>query len=169
MGFEPSECNSPVDCCSSPARRGRLLTILSHRERIGTESLIHPAAVRYAPCSDRRIVSGVDNGIRRERHTRRVGKKVSGGHFFSSGENPWEDDGTPDGVLASSHFLSYQGDISDGCKQLIFRPFTGIALNIIPYFPIIIFVTDHMIIETFLPNRKTCLFGHGSFHHPDHR
>jgi len=30
----------------------------------------------------------VDNGTRRERPARRAGKKVSGGHFFSSGESP---------------------------------------------------------------------------------
>ena len=35
------------------------------------------------------FLSGLD-GIRRERPDRREGKKVSGGHFFSSGENPWD-------------------------------------------------------------------------------
>jgi len=37
----------------------------------------------------------VDNGIRRERPDRREGKKVSSGHFFSSGENPGTNDGIP--------------------------------------------------------------------------
>jgi hypothetical protein len=43
------------------------------------------------------------NGIRRERPDRREGKKVSGGHFFSSGENPWNVDGIPQGVSATFH------------------------------------------------------------------
>ena len=40
-------------------------------------------------------------GIRRARPTRRVGKKVSGGHFLSAGENPWKADGVPVGMLAA--------------------------------------------------------------------
>ena len=44
-----------------------------------------------------------DNGIRRERPDRREGKKHAGGMFFSSGENPWKADGTPQGVLATFH------------------------------------------------------------------
>ena len=51
------------------------------------------------------------NGIRRERPDRREGKKVSGGHFFSSGENPCVQDGSRYGcwpariIYESSNFL----------------------------------------------------------------
>ena len=45
---------------------------------------------RYLSVSVLFILGGY--GIRRERPDHREGKKVSGGHFFSSGENPWAGD-----------------------------------------------------------------------------
>ena len=41
----------------------------------------------------------------KERPDRREGKKVSGGHFFSSWENPWKTDGIPEGCW--QFFISY--------------------------------------------------------------
>ena len=43
---------------------------------------------------------GTPEGTRRGRPSRRLGKKVSGGHFFSPGESPNKQDGIPIGVLA---------------------------------------------------------------------
>ena len=69
---------------------------------VGSSPIIHPIKKKHSYWSASFLWNGYR--IRRERPTRRVGKKVSGGHFFSSGENPRKADGTPQGVLATFHF-----------------------------------------------------------------
>ena len=39
--------------------------------------------------------------------------------------------------------------------QFIFSPFTGIPFDIVPYIMVVVVVSNHMIVETLLPNRKT--------------
>ena len=68
LGFEPFKCNAPVERCLPPARRWQLLT-LCPVGTMATNPIIHPGTVRHTSHANRAFVSGVDNGIRRERHT----------------------------------------------------------------------------------------------------
>ena len=57
----------------------------------------HPPHKRKAPHVGAFLLwNPVNEGSRRERPARRAGKKVSGGHFFSSGETPITPDKLPD-------------------------------------------------------------------------
>lgn len=62
------------------------------------------------------------------------------------------------------------GKVRTLCRYSAYLPtISGIAFNIIPDFPIITLIANDMIIEAFLPNRKSRLFGYGTFHQPDYR
>ena len=55
------------------------------RRRRGTKAIFFSGRIRQPSGV---FFMGVDDGTRRERPARRAGKKVSSGHFFSSGESP---------------------------------------------------------------------------------
>jgi len=47
--------------------------------------------------------------------------------------------------------------------QFVLNPFDRVVVNILPFDLIIVFVTDYMVIKTFLPNRFFDLLGYGTF------
>lgn len=47
--------------------------------------------------------------------------------------------------------------------QFVLNPFDRVVVNILPFDLIIVFVTDYMVIKTFLPNRFFDLLGYGIF------
>ncbi len=47
--------------------------------------------------------------------------------------------------------------------QFVFSPFDRVVVNILPFDLIIVFVTDYMVIKTFLPNRFFDLLSYGTF------
>lgn len=47
--------------------------------------------------------------------------------------------------------------------QFVLSPFDRVVVNILPFDLIIVFVTDYMVIKTFLPNRFFDLLSYGTF------
>ena len=73
---------------------------------VGSSPIIHPIKITPSVRMVLFLWNPVNNGTRRERPARRAGKKVSGGHFFSSGESPMAFGTQSVGLWSESHIFS---------------------------------------------------------------